>query len=357
VREFLENLRPLSNSDFDEFFSTNPHYKGVFLNNKKLSKELTSLKKSDFIVINLANKPPGTHWVGLKISDTGTWMYFDSFGAPPTARVSNAHTKIHKVLKEPIQPITSPLCGYYVLLFLIQASSKKSAKSFVSSLESLPPTTPDKLICGDGLFLNRQISVDYSNKSRAILEEFGDWEIESYQLNREPIQKTYKIIANIITLGQFNRNLQRLGYDDVYHLSVALVLRKGDATKSHVVRIEKNHVVSLEALTDRASQVLPPQPISLHKLHAPRHITLKESMEKTRKKMGDNAFFSYDSLDNNCQIFVLNWMQANDIVFPGSRDWVLQSATQLIENNPRIKQLLRLTTDGAAIVQRLLDGR
>jgi hypothetical protein len=94
---------------------------GIYLNNKK---DLDTIKwKNGFYIINMAQSPPGTHWVALAIpSDKKFALYFDSYGVIPDDSIRSCLKKQN--IKDiyfsqyAIQSLDSKACGHFCLAFM-----------------------------------------------------------------------------------------------------------------------------------------------------------------------------------------------------------------------------------------------
>lgn len=95
-------------------------FKGVF----PCDSMPTNFRLPAAFVINLSqHDEPGTHWVSLYISETGSAFYFDSFGLKPSNFHINAFIKTHsKSVKyniKQIQHISSNKCGRFCCVFVV----------------------------------------------------------------------------------------------------------------------------------------------------------------------------------------------------------------------------------------------
>lgn len=88
-------------------------------------------------VINLSqHDEPGTHWVALYISETGSAYYFDSFGVKPSNFHINAFIKAHAKnvvynMKQ-LQHITSNKCGRFCCVFIVLVLKNLSIITFLN---------------------------------------------------------------------------------------------------------------------------------------------------------------------------------------------------------------------------------
>jgi hypothetical protein len=97
----------------------------------------TSFRLPAAFVINLSqHDEPGTHWVALYISESGSGYYFDSFGIKPTnfhiITFLKIHTKSVRYNTKQLQHITSNKCGRFCSVFIVLALRNCSVISFLS---------------------------------------------------------------------------------------------------------------------------------------------------------------------------------------------------------------------------------
>ena len=121
-------------------------FKGVYPRNR-LPFHVYTGRPCAFVINTDVASGPGKHWVAVWFNGKGGAEYFDSFGLPPSSSdikqfiVTNSFTYFynHRLL----QDLTSSMCGYYVLYFVM----KKSRGASMSRL--LAPFHPHKLQTND----------------------------------------------------------------------------------------------------------------------------------------------------------------------------------------------------------------
>ena len=59
-----------------------------------------------------------------------------------------------------------------------------------------------------------------------VLAKHGNKTITSITICREPIIKLFDKALNILSLGQWEKNKEKLAYDNVYHLYMLIVIKK-----------------------------------------------------------------------------------------------------------------------------------
>ena len=94
-----------------------PNFRGVFLRDELPSKP----KKKECGILNLADDPPGTHWVAW-FKNQENKIYFDSFGIQPPLEIIDYLRDNVYYSTDKIQPNTSVLCGHLCLYVLKELS-------------------------------------------------------------------------------------------------------------------------------------------------------------------------------------------------------------------------------------------
>ena len=145
---------------------------------------------------------------------------------------------------------------------------------------------------------------DYNSDCCKILENYGDYPIKRIYLVRQPITKLIKLFLNIITLYKFDREMEKYietTKDSIffpYHSSIIIEVELPDRTRKNIL-IEKNNCIKF-ALNFRVYDNQDMRKLSLGK----KNYTLKQIMEVTRKRIGNNDFFNWRITRNNCQMLV-----------------------------------------------------
>jgi hypothetical protein len=130
---------------------------------------------------------------------------------------------------------------------------------------------------------------------------------------REPIAELYVCRAPIAWLP---------GY---YHVSMVVCL-----DTPVCLTVEKNLYIEVHAappsgVTDRLQVPLPDG------------VTITDLLEGGRAIQGDSAFFKYDPFSDNCQGFVASCLNAQGLLTPGLRSYVLQE----VDAPDHLKTLVR----------------
>ena len=179
-------------------------------------------------------------------------------------------------------------------------------------------------------------ATDYSPNVRTMIQKNGNSPVREMTVGRTPVQEAITSAINMISQGGFKANQEKLNYDKLFHLFVNLRLENGAK-----IRLEKNEVITAsDGWTKEASG----EYVSINVSH---NIPFKELLENTRSRMG-NRFFKYDSASNNCQDFILNVLQANNLGTEQDYAFIKQDTEALFVGLDKTRALARNVTDFGA---------
>lgn len=187
-------------------------------------------------------------------------------------------------------------------------------------------------------------------KSQKKLDKHGDKVIKEVWITRKPITSQITSLLNVVTSGKFKKEMMANGHDDLFHLQAQVVLEGGIR-----MALEKNDTVKI-------SRVPAPGPdIEKRQIKVRKPITLNEAYENTIKKYGRDPkeVFGYDSLTNNCQRFVSNFLKGNASAFRSTtqdKAFVTQDLKFLLEHFPFIPSVSKIATDIGNRIGVILTG-
>jgi len=157
----------------------------------------------------------------------------------------------------------------------------------------------------------------------------GGKRIISIQVVREPLSKAVSSFANILTAGKLNEVARARGQASFFHLYSIITLQ--DGTK---LRYEKNARPELEITDGKLGN----NAESVNTTGG--GVPLRDFIERTIKRMGEDRYIRYSALKENCQDFILNSLAANGLLTPDLQTFILQDTAQLIEESPVFGQKL-----------------
>lgn len=185
------------------------------------------------------------------------------------------------------------------------------------------------------------VRYDLQPNARWTLSQNGNMTIEAIQVCREPVQAMIAKALNAMSFGRFNRQMAANGYDKMFHLFMSIKLVGGPT-----IRMERNEVISIKQSDTKGAEQM-----NVPLNGAP--ITLNTLWQKALQTVG-YRIYEYDPIQNNCQKFVNDVLQANQLLTPALQTFIVQRADNLL---PMYAQKFgRWTTDLAAKFNHVLFG-
>jgi hypothetical protein len=186
---------------------------------------------------------------------------------------------------------------------------------------------------------------DYPPKVRNILEKYGNQPFNKICIYRTPLSK---LLMGALALASGNTIQQKINeqpYEKLYHLFMSFQTPKGK------VYFEKNEVIN--AFTS----IKIPKDTEIREINSipSNNLTINEALDKTKTRMGDK-FFKYQSANNNCQVFILNILQANNIGSKKDYDFIKQDTESLFKGNSLFRKIANTVTDIGAKVNEITQG-
>lgn len=202
---------------------------------------------------------------------------------------------------------------------------------------------PPNLKIAKALILGRN---DYPPKVRNILKKYGSEVIVSYKLKRTPVSSLLTSALSAVSMGEFGDRLKNSEYDELFHLFLELTTASGKK-----ISVEKNEVINLEV----SPPTRPKEEVEDITSNIPDGLTINELMNNTNKRMG-SSFFDYSAKSNNCQHFIINILNANNIGDESNREFVKQDTDFLFENLPYLRKISNTVTTLGAKVNVITEG-
>ena len=187
---------------------------------------------------------------------------------------------------------------------------------------------------------------DILNKRPRAVNNFlrlhGNKHIRKITVSRTPIGAKIKYVADLITLGGFSANMKKLNYEDVYHLFMLVELDDGT-----LFRIEKNSRVDITLNDRRLGETM----INIDNINH----TLNDMFNNAEKEYGLERLYRYDPFKTNCQVLLVDLISAINKITPQLREYIMQTASALIESDI-IKYLAKMATDSTALIRHTIEG-
>ena len=173
---------------------------------------------------------------------------------------------------------------------------------------------------GEGLGLSSAVMPE---SVKTLLAQHGNSPIKEIIAWREPIHS--RKIIDVISLGNFEKNIKKLDYREVFHVGVSFILE--DGYKGTLEKIDT--VVSTPYKDNLAS--------SDYIKTAPRlaNTTLSDAFKNLETRLGTDLW-RYDARSANCQHFVINFLAPGitNSLTPAINKFILQNAQSLTKGVP-----------------------
>ena len=180
----------------------------------------------------------------------------------------------------------------------------------------------------------------YNNISTKTLKEYGGMKIKDLVATREVLNQGVRLAMNIVSSGSFDKQTQKLGYDDLFH--IRLFARMEDGT---LLLIEKNEVIYIKPTDKIRGEALPIK-------YKEGSLTLQQLMDAGQKFLG-KGFFLYDAFTNNCASFVVGILKGNNLWSADDTAFLAQDVSSLKATLPKTSVVSNFVTSLGAIVSRI----
>jgi hypothetical protein len=182
---------------------------------------------------------------------------------------------------------------------------------------------------------------------RKFVEQYGTLKIVNFKVCRQPIYSVLEKIGNLVSLGKWNIEKNKLGYDKMFHLFAVLTTENGKE-----ILTEKNEVLSIRLAR---SNDIGPKTETMNAGNP--NMSLGDIVNKTAQRQG-RQFYTYDGFNvgggGNCQTYVWGLLTSSGLTTEALRKFVTQNATTLLPEF--LKNAARKVTDVAAKVDTVLHG-
>jgi hypothetical protein len=152
-------------------------------------------------------------------------------------------------------------------------------------------------------------------------------------------------VLNGISFGQWGKSLKNNNYDTLFHLALI-----ADTDGGRQIVIEKNEQINISTsynVSDKSES----QIVDLKGLN----ITVNELLEKTRNSVGDDKYYLYDGMSNNCQWYIRYILESNQLYSEQAKTFLFQSMDEIKkEIQPYVGKIMNAVTNTGTIVAQLL---
>jgi len=172
-----------------------------------------------------------------------------------------------------------------------------------------------KSMTGDGLALS---SPEKSTSLVELLQNHGTSRVSAITALREPVQS--KSLLNIISLGQLQKNMDKVGYDVLFHTSLNVELEDG-----YTFNIEKHDTVvvgparSISNGDEMTAIIRFP-------------VQLQAGMDLLERIYGKERLYRYNPLSANCQMFSAGFLSAFNGYTPRLETFIKQDSEAILQD-------------------------
>lgn len=192
------------------------------------------------------------------------------------------------------------------------------------------------------------VRLDFPPKERELLRVYGSTDIVQMTLCRAPIHSMLDKTLNVLSFGQWESLKSQHNFDKLFHLYMVLRL-----SNNRMIRLEKNEVIKI-ANSFKIESDAEFLDVPLHN----QKITLQELLENTIRAVGKKQVFIYSPWSNNCQRFLMDILQSNNLLTDKERQFIYQDITELVKKLPWVtKYIGQKTTDLAHTADILIHGQ
>ena len=214
---------------------------------------------------------------------------------------------------------------------------------------SPPPPSKNKIIVdrakkdivktGKELIYGRS---DYPVEQKRIIDRYGDRTIKSIKIGRTPLPSTLTKALNMVSLGAFNKLVEKSPYDDLFHLFCILTLDNGSVVK---ILLEKNEAINMKVV----SNYNPKNAEYVDVPRVPSNLTFNDLLNNARKVQG-SKFFNYNSASNNCQRFISDLLKGSSMLTSDLSKFITQDVKSIFKKLPITQKIINtLTNLGGAV--------
>jgi len=181
------------------------------------------------------------------------------------------------------------------------------------------------------------------SKTQKLYNSIKDKTITEMTVVRAPIYSIIKKVLDVVSLGAFSKVSKKLGYDDIYHLSLRVKTEDGGD-----YRIEKNQNILISNYRKEKDEQSINVPLN------DREITIGGLFERASKGYGINKFYKYEAFSTNCQEFILNLLKWSGFLTSDLRKFILQDTEELLKTLPSgVKEGVDVITDVASALDKI----
>jgi hypothetical protein len=233
---------------------------------------------------------------------------------------------------------------------LQQKEIKKQGKGLIKNISKVGNTVVNKISkVGKkvGKFAEKVLNPDawMPLDVKNLMNTKGDQIITSITLRRNPVSHLITGAMNVVSLGKFQKQMDIQPYDELFHLAMLVETANTKFLLEKIERVNVSYSIS--------------SPEGLETLYVPlngKKINVFDLINNTKLQMGKTNFLDYDAVRNNCQVFIMNILDANKLLNDGNLEWVKQNTEVLFKGNKTLAKISKKLTDIGASANVLFHG-
>ena len=380
----------LFDTDIRQMMKKIPDFLGVVASDEISKKVVPNVYKNSRIafIMNLDKSyQAGSHWVAIvadaRKNGSKSIEYFDPFGDDPDNHVlqqlKNLADKMDpdtylklKINKIKHQKENASSCGYHAMNFILNRIQRNKSFSqatgyderiqdksgkYENEIQELKHKPPFDFINHKGAGIISTVKDWVSRIKQFItgrkagspelmkfIEKHGGEQIKSITICRQPITPMINKVLNIITLGKFDKVTKDMHYDKLFHLFLVFKTDSG----SYIT--ERNEIVRVYSGQPSGQTV---------GINVPKNLNVADFFTNGIKKVGEQKFFTYHPVNNNCQDYLLTLLSANGLSDSKLTGFIKQDIPAVFKQLPNwTSKLAKGITDFAGRLRALIgQGR
>ena len=164
---------------------------------------------------------------------------------------------------------------------------------------------------------------NYSPADRKLVESVWTIPIARIVVGRTPLAKMVGVALNAVTLGLWEREVAKVGYDKIFHLFMMITLANG---KSYLMEKNETPRFYLAPSTFAPGTEFIDVPLTVD-------TTVRGLILNAQNQM-QGAYWTYDPFHNNCQDFVIHVLGDSNLLTDEITRFVKQPVSSIVENLP-----------------------
>lgn len=185
------------------------------------------------------------------------------------------------------------------------------------------------------------VRTNFKPAVRKILKEYGDKQITSLSVVRTPLKSVYQFF---VREANKTADLRDVSHDTLFHLF--LVVSVGDGNEWV---IEKNENINIKKYSPKELDE------RRHIENVDEDLSMNILLGRTLEKVGVERFYHYDAFNTNCQRFVMDVLESNNInVSDDLREFIMQNVSNIVPS--WIERVVQIATDIANRGETIIEG-